>query len=37
MVCDINKEMLKVGKQKAEDLGYGTGKAQVPQHRYGTA
>ncbi|XP_064209762.1 2-methoxy-6-polyprenyl-1,4-benzoquinol methylase, mitochondrial [Anguilla rostrata] len=24
VVCDINKEMLKVGKQKAEELGYGT-------------
>lgn len=26
VVCDINKEMLKVGKDKAEQLGYSTGE-----------
>ncbi|KAJ8415363.1 hypothetical protein AAFF_G00423430 [Aldrovandia affinis] len=29
VVCDINKEMLKVGKQRAEDLGYKTGLSWV--------
>ncbi|XP_035869851.1 2-methoxy-6-polyprenyl-1,4-benzoquinol methylase, mitochondrial isoform X2 [Phyllostomus discolor] len=29
MVCDINKEMLKVGKQKAQAQGYKTGLAWV--------
>lgn len=26
VVCDINREMLKVGKQKAQHLGYSEGK-----------
>lgn len=25
VVCDINKEMLKVGKQKADSIGVGAG------------
>lgn len=29
VVCDINKEMLKVGKQKAQDLGYSEGKSCI--------
>uniref|UniRef100_A0A6I8P992 2-methoxy-6-polyprenyl-1,4-benzoquinol methylase, mitochondrial n=1 Tax=Ornithorhynchus anatinus TaxID=9258 RepID=A0A6I8P992_ORNAN len=29
VVCDINKEMLKVGKEKAQTLGYGKGLAWV--------
>ncbi|XP_066545023.1 2-methoxy-6-polyprenyl-1,4-benzoquinol methylase, mitochondrial isoform X2 [Amia ocellicauda] len=29
VVCDINKEMLKVGKQRADDLGYHTGLSWV--------
>ncbi|KAI1901060.1 hypothetical protein AGOR_G00056250 [Albula goreensis] len=29
VVCDINKEMLNVGKQKAEDLGYTSGLSWV--------
>ncbi|XP_038619012.1 2-methoxy-6-polyprenyl-1,4-benzoquinol methylase, mitochondrial isoform X2 [Tachyglossus aculeatus] len=29
VVCDINKEMLKVGKEKAQALGYGKGLAWV--------
>lgn len=30
VVCDINKEMLKVGKQKAQYLGYSEGKSCKP-------
>ncbi|XP_023668122.2 2-methoxy-6-polyprenyl-1,4-benzoquinol methylase, mitochondrial isoform X1 [Paramormyrops kingsleyae] len=29
VVCDINKEMLKVGRQRAKDLNYGTGLSWV--------
>ncbi|XP_041095960.1 2-methoxy-6-polyprenyl-1,4-benzoquinol methylase, mitochondrial-like isoform X2 [Polyodon spathula] len=29
VVCDINKEMLKVGRQRAADRGYGTGLSWV--------
>ncbi|KFO70352.1 hypothetical protein N303_09720, partial [Cuculus canorus] len=29
VVCDINKEMLKVGKEKAQDLGYSEGLSWV--------
>nr|XP_023668123.1 2-methoxy-6-polyprenyl-1,4-benzoquinol methylase, mitochondrial isoform X2 [Paramormyrops kingsleyae] len=29
VVCDINKEMLKVGRQRAKDLSYGTGLSWV--------
>ena len=34
VVCDINKEMLKVGKQRGEELGYGTGTTAQVEHRY---
>lgn len=29
VVCDINKEMLKVGKEKAQHLGYSEGKSCI--------
>lgn len=30
VVCDINKEMLKVGKQKADSMGIRTGTFKQP-------